>query len=86
MAQGWHAFPGAVLLLLSERDLTAQEFTEHANSSEAWRGWRHKPRLEQHTLPGADHTCATPGSSELVERHVLKFLRRSAQGAGPLKP
>jgi exosortase A-associated hydrolase 1/exosortase A-associated hydrolase 2 len=81
MAQGWSAFPGPILLLLSERDLTAQEFTDYANSSEAWRGWRQKPLLEQHTLPGADHTCATPNSSALVECCVLEFLRRGAQRA-----
>jgi len=86
MAQAWHAFPGTILLLLSERDLTAQEFTEHANRSDAWRGWRQKSQLEQHTLPGADHTCATPGSSELVERSVLDFLRRRVQRADAVEP
>ena len=30
MAHGWHSFSGPILLLLSERDLTAQEFAEHA--------------------------------------------------------
>jgi hypothetical protein len=78
MAQGWRSFPGAILLLLSERDLTAQEFTEHANSSEAWRGWREKPRLEQHTLLGADHTCATPGARQLVQESVADYLHRAA--------
>ena len=82
MAQGWRAFPGPSLLLPSERDLTAQEFVEHANSSEAWRGWAQKPQLEQHIVPGADHTCATPGSSALVQRCVLEFLRRGAQREG----
>jgi hypothetical protein len=51
------------------------------SSSEAWQGWARKPLLEQHTLPGADHTCATPSSSALVERCVLEFLRRGAQRA-----
>lgn len=76
MAQGWHAFPGAILLLLSERDLTAQEFTEHANSREAWHGWGQKPLLEQHALPGADHTCSLPTSSVLSDRLILEFLRQ----------
>ncbi len=30
MARGWHGFPGPILLLLRERDLTAQEFREAA--------------------------------------------------------
>jgi hypothetical protein len=85
MAQGWRAFPGRILLLLSERDLTAQEFVEHANSSESWRGWSKKPSLEQQTLPAADHTCSTPGSSALVQRSVLEHLRRFAPRAGPVK-
>jgi hypothetical protein len=75
MAQGWSAFPGPILLLLSERDLTAQEFTEHANSSEAWRGWRQKPLLEQHTLPGADHTCSTPATRQLAQSQTLQWLQ-----------
>lgn len=77
MAQGWRTFPGRILLLLSERDLTAQEFVEHANSSEPWRGWSEKPSLEQQTLPAADHTCSTPGASEQVQESVAEYLRRA---------
>jgi uncharacterized protein len=86
MAQGWQAFPGAIMLLLSECDLTAQEFNEYASSREAWCGWRQKPLLEQHILSRADHTCSLPGSSAMLGRHVLEFLRRRSKSAGAVEP
>jgi exosortase A-associated hydrolase 1/exosortase A-associated hydrolase 2 len=75
MAKGWHAFPGPILLLLSERDLTAKEFKEHANRNEAWLGWEQKPLLQQHPLPGADHTCASQQAQAAVGRATRFWLQ-----------
>ncbi|AOF86742.1 alpha/beta hydrolase family protein [Hydrogenophaga sp. RAC07] len=58
MAHAWRAFDSPILLLLSERDLTAQEFVEHANLGAAWAEWNHHRCLDQHTLALADHTCS----------------------------
>ena len=74
MAQGWLAFTSPILLMLSERDLTAQEFVEHAEVTSAWAGWSKNVSLNTHTLPQADHTCSTPSSTRLVECHVLQWL------------
>lgn len=60
MAQGWRAFPGRILLILSGRDLTAQEFEEYVASDPAWAGALKRPTLAQHRLPHADHTCSRP--------------------------
>lgn len=74
MAQGWLAFDSPILLMLSERDLTAQEFVEHAEISSAWAGWSKIVSLSTHTLPQADHTCSMHSSTRLVECHVLQWL------------
>lgn len=74
MAQGWQAFPGPILLLLSERDLTALEFVEHANTRSGWVGWSRKAALIRHTLPLADHTCSTPQSQQSVQALVRDWL------------
>ncbi len=76
MARGWLAFTGPILLLLSERDLTAQEFVEHAASSTAWEGWSALASFSTHTLSQADHTCSIPPSSRMVEYHSLQWLTR----------
>lgn len=75
MAQGWQAFNGPILLLLSECDLTAQEFVEHARTSPPWRLCLQKDRLSQYTLPHADHTCAPPQAHQAVATHTLDWLR-----------
>ena len=76
MGHGLLAFTGPILLLLSERDLTAQEFVEHAAISTAWEGWSSMASLSTHTLSQADHTCSIPSSSRMVERHTVQWLMR----------
>ena len=79
MAQGWRAFPGPILLLLSERDLTAQEFVEHANSSEAWRGWEQHHKITKIALEQADHTCASQQAQQASELATLDWLQTCTQ-------
>jgi len=74
MAQAWRVFPGPILLLLSERDLTAQEFQEALHDKHAWK--RH-PKAEpttQTTLPGADHTCSAQASLKVLELATVEWL------------
>lgn len=74
MAEGWHRFPGPILLLLSERDLTAQEFIEYADSQTAWTGWRQKARLDQLQLADTDHTCSSASACEALKDGTLHWL------------
>ena len=74
MAEGWRRFPGPILLLLSERDLTAQEFIEYADSQTAWTGWRQKTGLEQLQVAGADHTCSSASAHETLKDRSLHWL------------
>lgn len=74
MARGWIALRQPILLLLSERDLTAQEFLEHAKSSPKWANWATAVSLTQATINQADHTCSTPSAGRAVERQMLQWL------------
>lgn len=74
MGRGWRNFDGHILLMLSDRDLTAKAFKEHAQSDAQWAGAMDHPRLLQHLIKGADHTCSTASSSRQMEEVVLHWL------------
>ncbi len=74
MAHSWQAFEGKMMLILSERDLTAQEFVEHAKTHPAWRGLLSRPGVAQHGVSGADHTFSSTSAQREVEAVVLAWL------------
>lgn len=74
MAQGLKAFKGSVLLLLSEHDLTAAEFMEHAKSHPAWRNLLLSPQVNKYWVSAADHTFSSASSQREVEALVLTWL------------
>lgn len=74
MATAWHNFAAPILLLISERDLTGQEFMDHARTDKAWQGCLQMPNVQQHIMPGADHTCSTQGGHELLGQLTLQWL------------
>ncbi|MFN7123166.1 MAG: hydrolase 1, exosortase A system-associated [Hydrogenophaga sp.] len=75
MARGWLGFGKPILLLLSERDLTAQEFLENANRSAAWAGWNSQASVLHHTLLQADHTCSSRVSAHQFEELTSHWLQ-----------
>jgi uncharacterized protein len=76
MAAGWQTFAGPILLLLSERDLTAQEFVEYADSHPRWAHWIDRPALTRHSLGQADHTCSSAASMLESEAVLISWLNR----------
>jgi uncharacterized protein len=74
MANGWHNFKGPILLMLSERDLTAKAFQEHALANTHWAGALERPQLSLHSIKGADHTCSTATASRHMESLVMQWL------------
>lgn len=74
MARGWASFQHPVLLMLSELDLTAQEFEIHANSDSRWVNWSVRPEVLTCRLLNADHTCSTPDSLQATVRSMLAWL------------
>ncbi len=77
IARGWLAFDKPILLLLSERDLTAQEFVEHAAGSPNWQQWDTTERLSIFNIERGDHTCSTPSARQAAERRTLEWLLRN---------
>lgn len=74
MALAWRSFPSPILLLISERDLTGQEFMDQARTDKAWQGCLQMANVQQHIMPGADHTCSTQGGHELLGQLTLQWL------------
>jgi hypothetical protein len=75
MRHGLQKFSGPTLILMSERDLTAQEFRDLSAASAAWQKALRRDGVTTIDLPGADHTFSTEGALQLATRHSLEWLR-----------
>lgn len=80
MAQGLKSFSGAVLILLSERDLTAAEFVEMTHTHPAWHNLLCSPAISRYEIKGADHTFSKPSAQQEVETLTLAWLETIACG------
>ncbi len=83
MARGWRASKSPVLLLLAGRDLTAQEFIEHAAANGAWQGLLHDRLVTRASFPDADHTFSASTQADAMIDATLSWLRRCFPGAAP---
>ena len=82
MAAGLRDFAGEVLLILSGRDATAQEFLDCMRSDSEWAGLLGRPRVRQLELADADHTFTDPAARLAVENATREWLARLAAGHG----
>jgi uncharacterized protein len=73
MLSGLQKFAGPVLLLISERDLTAREFTDLCSADAAWRKAVEK-RVHRADLPGADHTFSSCEALDAATAQGLRWL------------
>lgn len=80
MAAACDTFAGDIVMLLSSEDYTAKEFLEYARKDAAWNNALTHPRLVRHDLQGADHTCSSSASRDLVMKLTLGWLERRAGG------
>lgn len=78
MLDGWRAFAGPRLLLLSDRDHTAKEFLEYCAASPAWTAALAHERLERCEIVDADHTCSSAAARGQVEAATANWLARLA--------
>lgn len=76
MARGWLAFGKPILLLLSELDLTAQEFVEYTAAHPHWLNWDTAGKVVKHHIEQSDHTCSAPPSRHAAERLTLEWLSK----------
>lgn len=79
MEQGFADFRGRVLVVLSGRDLTANEFLDYCRSSEVWTGLLLQQSVRAVTLPDADHTFSTPASLPLATSTIVEWLSTGPQ-------
>ncbi|MDP2986444.1 hydrolase 1, exosortase A system-associated [Hydrogenophaga sp.] len=79
MAQGWQLLDAPILLLLSQRDLTAQEFDDCLKTDSAWISVASSKKPTRIDITGADHTCSHPGAHQTLLDCCLKWLRKTHQ-------
>lgn len=75
MLQGAQRFKGAVMLVLSGRDLIAREFETLAAGSPAWQAQLQRNGLTRHDMPDADHTFSSAAQRTQVVNWGLNWLR-----------
>ncbi len=74
MAQGWASLEKPLLLLLSEKDFTAQEFMENMKNNAIWIAAVKKNPATQYIIRGADHTCSSSDSHKEMISKTLEWL------------
>lgn len=83
MALALEAFEGRVLIVISERDLTALEFLDQAKNDAAWQRALARRPPERCQIDGADHTCSDPAAQRALEAATLGWLARHPGAAAP---
>jgi exosortase A-associated hydrolase 1 len=74
MRAGFTGFDRPVLVLISERDLTAAEFTTMCGEHDAWQGAMARNSVRTVRLEGADHTFSTRGALDLATSQLVAWL------------
>ena len=73
MLEGLVLFRGPVLVILSGRDLTADEFRDTIRASPRWRRLMKEPRVSTHELAAADHTFSSAMWRSQVDAWTLQW-------------
>lgn len=79
---GLNRFRGRIFVILSENDLTAQEFGDLGKQSGEWERLMSAPRLQCHTLASANHTFSRRAWRDEVAAMTLHWLSGNEAGAG----
>ncbi len=77
MRQGFRKLERPVLLLISERDLTAQEFMGLVAAQPQWRELLQQPEVEQVLCAGSDHTFSAIPDLHWANKKCIEWLKRS---------
>ncbi len=76
MLEGLEQFQHGVLIVLSEADLTAREFSTLIAHDPAWKSASSKSSVTIHTVTGADHTFSQKTWQEDVSRLTIEWVKR----------
>lgn len=83
MLDGMNAFPGPLLLLLSERDLTAREFLDRLLEDSMAPPLLHQSRVRRIDIADADHTFSRECWKNAAEDAVVAWLADQWRDAEP---
>lgn len=75
MAASLESFQGRSLVILSGRDLTADEFRDVTSGSRQWKRILDESRISRRDLAGADHTFSRREWCDQVSTWTLEWLR-----------
>lgn len=75
MRDGLAGFKGKVLLILSGRDLTAQEFSDLASGSSPWQSLLGANHVTRRTLEPADHTFSRRAWRDQVSEWTNEWIK-----------
>lgn len=84
MALGWKAYSGPILLLISDKDLTGQEFIQSAIESPAWEGALQHPGLAHYVLQQADHTFSPAAAARDVNALIGLWIQKALSHGEPV--
>jgi len=76
MLDGFRRFTHDSLIVLSENDLTAQEFSSLVTSDKSWEGALAAPGITMHTVADADHTFSRRSWQDEVSRLTIEWVRQ----------
>jgi exosortase A-associated hydrolase 1 len=76
MARACTTFPGPQLIVLSEDDLTAREFSDRMMSESEWAAASVRPSIAIERLSAADHTFSSANARIRFEQTVLSWLEK----------
>lgn len=75
MEQGLRLFKGRTLFILCSNDLTAQEFSDLAGSSRAWKKLMSSPKISRKDLAGANHTFSERRWREKIGAWTIDWVK-----------
>jgi hypothetical protein len=78
MLEGLQCFSHEVLIVLSEADLTAREFSTLIAQDSQWKSAIAKAAVTVETLPGADHTFSQKPWNDEVTRLTIDWMKSRA--------
>jgi hypothetical protein len=83
MLDGIRLFRHDILIVLSQADLTAREFSTLVEHDPQWQSITSAPAVNFHTVEGADHTFSQPAWREEVAQLTIDWVKARSGRAAP---
>ena len=83
MLDGLRLFQHDVLIVLSQADLTAREFSTLVEHDAQWQSVTSAPSVSFYTVQGADHTFSQPAWRDEVAQLTIDWVKKRSGQVGP---